>query len=327
MVLDIDREVYDALIGTFADDTRLWRFITSPQDELLVQHELDTIYNWAEVNNMTFNSAKFEGMRFGGTTDLPSYRTGTGSFITTHEHVMDLGILISHNLKFDCHIRNVVSKGLKLAGWALRTFRTRNTVTMLTLLKSIVVSQVEYGCPVWSPTDMHNINLLETVQRTFTARFAVFRTYDPGLQMAICTVPYHERLRRLHLYSLQRRRERYLICYVYKIVIHLVPNPGLTWDYTRNNIVVSPRYPKQRVNARRVSASLQTLRRNSFFVQGPLLYNKIPKALRELEDIRTPGKEQTKAFKIRLDQFLSTIPDIPGTQWNTLLHWIPSPTL
>ena len=37
-------------------------------------------------------------------------------------------------------------------------------------------------------------------------------------------MPYHERLKSLGLYSLQRRRERYCIIYVWKIIEGLAPN-------------------------------------------------------------------------------------------------------
>ena len=314
MMIDIDKEIYEATIGTFADDTTLWRIIMQPQDEIILQKELDIIYNWADANNMTFNTSKFEVVRFGKSSLEPKYKTTEDINITMKGQVKDLGVYISHNLKFDYHIKNIAAKGHKMAGWALRTFKTRNTTTMLTLLKSIVISQIEYCCPLWSPADSHNINLLENVQRNFTSKFAMFQTYDMTLQMPICSVSYPERLRRLKIYSLQRRRERYIIMYMYKIVINLVPNPGFKIDYTRTKLVITP---KQNLRA---PAWVQTLRRNSFFSVGPRLYNKLPQELRQLEDFLVPEKKHTMAFKRKLDEYLSTIPDAPGTQANSLLN-------
>ena len=60
MMLDIDKDVRDAILGSFADDTRLWRVITQPQDELILQKELEIIYKWADTNNMSFNSKKLK---------------------------------------------------------------------------------------------------------------------------------------------------------------------------------------------------------------------------------------------------------------------------
>ena len=66
-------------------------------------------------------------------------------------------------------------------------------------------------------TDSANINRLEDIQRKFTSKFQRFREFDNDLGMTICTTSYEERLKALKLHSLQRRRERYLIIYMFKI--------------------------------------------------------------------------------------------------------------
>ena len=157
---------------------------------------------------MTFNEAKFEGMAFGTGTRTSHYQTPSGHDIVSKETIKDLGITMEKSLSF--HTR--------IAGWALQTFRSRDITLMLTLLKSLVVSQMEYGCVVWSPYDQRNINLLESVQRRFTSKFSCFQTYDEALEMPICTTDYATQLRILRIYSLQRRRERYTIIYIYKII-------------------------------------------------------------------------------------------------------------
>ena len=46
---------------------------------------------------------------------------------------------------------------------------------------------------------------------------------------------------------------------------------------------------------------------------GPQLYNLLPKEMRELENITQPGPNNVIAFKTKLDNFLSHIPDQPTT--------------
>ena len=46
-------------ISSFADDTRLYLPIESPTDSDNLQFDLRTVYDWAETNNMKFNSSKF----------------------------------------------------------------------------------------------------------------------------------------------------------------------------------------------------------------------------------------------------------------------------
>ena len=57
------------------------------------------------------------------------------------------------------------------------------------------------------------IQAIEDIQRTFTYKITEVQYLN-----------YWERLHELKLYSLQRRRERYIIIYIWKITQHMVPN-------------------------------------------------------------------------------------------------------
>ena len=59
----------------------------------------------------------------------------------------------------------------------------------------------------------------------FTKRIAQFNECHKGLGMPIYRVNYWDRLREQQIFSLERRRERYMILYMYKIIIGLCPNP------------------------------------------------------------------------------------------------------
>ena len=53
------------------------------------------------------------------------------------------------------------------------------------------------------------------------------REYNDHLQSDISgmqNLSYHQRLNALRLYSLQRRRDRYIVIYMWKILENLVPN-------------------------------------------------------------------------------------------------------
>ena len=73
---------------------------------------------------------------------------------------------------------------------------------MVALFKSLVLPRLEYGCQLWSPTSVNQINAIENIQRKFTKHIT-------GMH----SLPYENRLKHLKLYSLQRRRDRYIdIC-------------------------------------------------------------------------------------------------------------------
>ena len=135
---------------------------------------------------------------------------------------------------------------------------------MLTLLKSLVLSTIEYCCPLWDPHRIQDISKLESVQRRFTSKIA-------GMQ----NVDYWSRLEKLNLMSFQRRRERYLLIYSWKILHGNVPNDvGLSWTNSvrRGTVAVIPRLPS---TVLKINTSF-----DSFFkVRAGKLWNCLPKEI------------------------------------------------
>ena len=122
------------------------------------------------------------------------------------------------------------------------------------------MSRLDYGCQLWSPYLIKHINLVEKVQRSFTR----FISGMKGLS-------YPERLTVLKLYSLQHRRERYIIIYVWKILEGLVPNlfpPICTKESNRRGRTCATSH----INVGR----LGTLEYNSFRWRVIRLFNQLP---------------------------------------------------
>ena len=59
LIADITENVKFSNISSFADDTQLYFPIESPTDLDNLQFDLRTVYDWAETNNMKFNSSEF----------------------------------------------------------------------------------------------------------------------------------------------------------------------------------------------------------------------------------------------------------------------------
>ena len=154
----------------------------------------------------------------------------------------------------------------------------------------------------------------ESSEPSPASKFQRFRTYDEELGMTICNVPYPERLKALKLQSLQRRRERYIIIYMQKIKLQLVPNPGFEPVYRR-----CQKY-KFKVKDDRKNG------RKSFFCIGPKLFNLIPAELREFDDAVQPNPKDLEEFKKKLDEYLLTITHDPSSpQTNSLLDRLDQP--
>ena len=102
------------------------------------------------------------------------------------------------------------------------------------------------------------------------------------------------------MYSQQRRLERYRIIYSWKILEGLVPNCGLEALHSER------RGREIKIPPLRGKSSVRTLRDQSFQVNGPKLFNSIPKKVRNLT------KVSVGEFKEQLDKFLEMIPDQPN---------------
>ena len=157
---------------------------------------------------------------------------------------------------------------------------------------------------LWSPTKIGDISLLEGVQRTATSKIADLDDLN-----------YWQRLSALGLMSLQRRRERYIILYIHKILHNKVPNDVALCFVNNPRLgikAVIPPIPRNRAKT--------TLLDSSFAVRGPSLWNLLPKWLNSIESF--------DAFKVNLDKLLTDIPDMPPTSGytssnsNSLSCWI-----
>ena len=295
-IYDIDDEVEYSRTASFADDTRVSKNVKEITDCDKLQADLGKIYEWADFNHMEFNQSKFELIRYGKHPDFDyQYKTADGNQIEEKDGTKDLGVFIDKEITFKNHINEAVLSAKKVMGITWRTFRTRERLPMLTIYKACIRPLLEYGCQLWCPRQIGDIQKLEAIQRTFTSRIAGLRALN-----------YWERLENLGLYSLERRRERYIIIYVWKIISGLIIN----FSDPRSRIVTrdNPRFGRI-CRVPTVSNRLWriwSIHQYSLSVTGPKLFNKLPRDLREYNG-------SLESFKNRLDVFLRSVEDQPVT--------------
>lgn len=310
MMIDIDSTITDVSIKSFADDTRVLKSVSGPSDTAIMEESLNLIYQWAADNNLSFNDSKFEFIQYGCNKDLQlstDYKSSAGVQIEKKEGVSDLGVYMSQDASFKSHIDNICASAQRTVSWICRTFRSRSALSMLTTWKSLVRPKLEYCSQLWSPSAKSDIQKLELVQRDFVRKIKVNSHLN-----------YWETLKHLHLYSLERRRERYRIIYTWKIIEHLVPNISFT-DQRKVNVHYTTRFGRKCVIPPLGRASrFSTLYEHSMAVHGPKLFNAMPQHIRDLSCC------SVDTFKYNLDTFLCTIPDqpvIPGyTMGNNQLY-------
>jgi hypothetical protein len=183
----------------------------------------------------------------------------------------------------------MVSRARSKSAWVFSVFKSRDAYVMLTLYKALVRSLLEYCCPLWHPKKISDIEAIEGVQREFTSRIT-----------GCWSLSYWERLKKLNLMSLQRRRERYILINMWRVLHRRIPNDLHIEFRPPSRLGTRAKVPGLRRNGRQVNQSLYD---SSFAVSGPTLWNVLPTALTEINC--------EVGFKMKLTAYLSGLPDEP----------------
>ena len=282
LIGDIDDDVIESFVKSFADDTRATKSVKTAEDVNALQRDLQSIYEWTTKNNSELNDVKFEALRYGKNDDLKQstcYTTPSGKVIEVKDCVKDLGVYMSSNCLFKDQINAVIEKAKNIISWILRSFTSRKHTAMMTLYKSLVIPILEYCSVLWSPKAAGLIQMLEMIQWSFIRKIIGARGMN-----------YWECLKDMSIYSLQRRRERYRIIYIWKILEQLVPN-------INNKIQAKDHIRLGRlciVNGRNASTKLE----GSLTIDGPKLFNSLPKHVRDLKGV------SLQKFKLAFDLHL-----------------------
>ena len=151
---------------------------------------------------------------------------------------------------------------------------------------------------------------LEAVQRGFVGRIQ-----DTILE----DLDYWGKLNQLQLYSQELRRERYMICFLWKLSRCLIVGYNIQWQWSNRR----GKYAVSAPLVRGAPAAVRRARERSLSVWGAMLFNQLLAVIRN----QTCNFE---SFKYQLDVFLSAIPDqptVPGlaraAASNSLLNQIP----
>ena len=283
----------------------------------IVKIDLENAAIWSTKNNMSLNEFKFVYLRYGNkkpnnlaelpfNTDLVSYQTPTGHTLEPSQNTRDLGVVMCSQYTWDLHIGEMIEKAQDMASWTLSVFRDRSMEVMTTLLKSFVRSRLEFCSPLWSPMDIGNIERIEGVQRSFIRRISGLNADN-----------YWDRLQTLGLMSLQRRRERYTIIHIWKILHQHAPNDLDIRFYNTERRGTKITIPSMNRDA---SCAARRAYDSSFAVRGGQLWNLLPKDVNCAKTL--------PSFKRLLGKFLDQFPDKPPVNGysrqnsNSLTDWI-----
>ena len=193
-------------IAIYADDCKSSRIINSASDQIMFQEDLDNLHRWSLRNVMDFNVRKCKIMRITKKKQpfISNYLLDNSVLEEVNEF-RDLGITTDQHLRWNLHIDKVVAKANRMLGLikrSCRDFEDRKTVR--TLYCALVRSNLEYCSVIWSPYTKKGIEKMEKIQKRAT-KF-ILRSDD-------C---YADRLKKLNLLSLEKRRLLADLTFLYK---------------------------------------------------------------------------------------------------------------
>ena len=272
----------------YADDTKIFRKISSKNDALSLQADIDKLEEWSESWLLKFHPDKCHVLSLGkleNTQYTHRYRICQQEM----EHVFDekdLGVIFDTDMSFHEHITSKVNKASSILGLIRRSFTFLDCDSFKKLYCAFVRPHLEYGQSVWSPHLKRDIDALENVQIRATK-----------LVDGLSNLTYAERLERLDLPTLAYRRLRGDLIEMFKHV------------KVYNTDIVSPSFNRRFRPSRKHDYQLHEpvpkdgirgVQTNSFYFRTPKIWNNLPRNVVDADNV--------DQFKCDLDIFLKDEP-------------------
>ena len=160
-------------IGLYADDTKLWRKITTSADCDILQRDIDTLNTWCIRNKMKFNTDKCKVLTVANTeplfmNELPftkySYKLGD-KILDYTSCKRDLGIFINERFDWHDHHNFILKKGNQMLGMTKRTCNFVFDSGKKRMYLTLVRSNFEHCSTIWRPVNIVDLQKFEALQK------------------------------------------------------------------------------------------------------------------------------------------------------------------
>lgn len=203
---DLDEGIVADILLKFADDTKVGKIITGPQDRVILQESLDQLCNWADTWGMRFNVDKCHILHMGRNNPRYSYQMyGKDISVSTEER--DIGVIVADNLKAGKQCEKAARTATTALMQILKTFSYRDKKVLPQIYKQYVRPHLDFAVQAWAPWQHSDIEMLEKVQKKMVSNVM-------GLESA----NYEEKLTEIGLTTLADRRIRLDMIQTYKII-------------------------------------------------------------------------------------------------------------
>ena len=185
-----------SVLEKYADDTKIYRPITTQSESLVLQQDLNQIEKWCKDRRMTLNPDKCCVLHIGHNNSRANYSL-CGQSLSAVDTVSDLGVVVSSDLSVTKQVDAVVAKANRFVGFIRRHLRFLDPSSIETIYKSYVRPLAEYCIQAWRPWLIKDVTRLEQVQRRVTKMVPEFRNLS-----------YDDRRKRLNLPTVPERWTR-----------------------------------------------------------------------------------------------------------------------
>ena len=195
--------------GLYADDTKLYRNVSTIADCEKLQDALTELSSWSYQNNMNFNASKCKVLSITRKVNPLhfQYHMDSTKLLRVNEE-KDLGVIITENLSWESHLTCICAKANKLLGLLKRTcISIIDSSVRKTLYLTLVRSKLSYATEVWSPASSLLKQKAEKIQRRATRWI---------LRVKAGELSYKERLQQLDMLPLAYDREVKDLVFFYK---------------------------------------------------------------------------------------------------------------
>ena len=259
-----DLPLYGSLgteVRLFADDSAVYRKISSPVDHDILQRDIKSLEQWENEWSMSFHPEKCQLLSV--TKKIrPSKFTYSihGVNIEYVNCAKYLGVTINNKLSWTPHIREICKKAHNTINFLQRNFKACPPNIKAKLYQSYVRPLTEYCCTVWDPYTDTDITLLEAVQRR-ASRF-VFNKNSRQVRVT-------PMLQTLNWVPLAERRARAKVTMLHKASNNIV-------DIKLTNYLHVIESGTRQNNDYYISYARTKTFRFSFFMDTIRLWNKLP---------------------------------------------------
>ena len=258
----------NTIVTMFADDTKCHRALQHPDDNKILQSDLDKITVWCHDWKMSLNQSKCGVVHFSRSQQpKPLQYTLLGKPIKPTCSQKYLGIITTSDLKWKKQILEMSSKANRMLGCVKRTASAIHDVSVRkALYMTMVRNQLAYCCQVWAPQSVNNISTIERVQRCAT-KFILSLPYNTNMS-------YKERLVTIGIIPICYWHEYLDMVYLFKCII----------TNSDSNINIKKHVRETRTSTQGVLLDVSKCKtaafQNSYYIRAANVWNTLPCCIR-----------------------------------------------